>query len=67
MEGGDLDEYLGKHFKANKSISKDRVVEWLKQMVSALKYLHSKSIHHRDIKPLSVNIYFSSNKSNKFY
>ena len=62
MEGGNLDEYLENHFTANRTISKYLVVEWLKQMVSALKYLHSKIYYHGDIKPRSVNIYISSNK-----
>ena len=48
MEGGDLDDYLTENFEV---ISKDHVVEWLKQMVSALKYLHSKKAIHRDFKP----------------
>jgi serine/threonine protein kinase len=40
---------LALHIK--KSIKRDLLIKWFKQLVSSLKYLHSYNVFHRDLKP----------------
>ena len=47
FQSGDLDQYL----KKNKNLERSLVINWLKQIVSPIKYLHENNCIHRDIKP----------------
>lgn len=42
---------LYSHFKKNKALKQDDASRKLRDVLSAVAYMHSKSIAHRDIKP----------------
>lgn len=52
VSGGDLNGYLQSHAK----LAEDLALCMSKQMLSALEYLHSQNITHRDIKPDNILI-----------
>ena len=45
MQFGDLESYL-----ETNSLEEEKLLDWFKQIVNGLRYLHSKDCHHRDIK-----------------
>ncbi len=51
---GSLSDLLGELMKTGSSVSKEQRLIWFKQLMSALAYIHSKSIAHRDIKPANI-------------
>jgi calcium-dependent protein kinase len=64
--GGDLSKCLEKYKeKYNKSFSEEIVQYLMKQIVTAIKYCHSKKILHRDIKPENILIKFNSKEDIK--
>ena len=61
--GGDLSKCLEKYKeKYNRPFSEEIVQYLMKQIVTAIKYCHSKKILHRDIKPENILIKFNSKK-----
>lgn len=42
------------HFKKNKTLPEAEVAKKMRQMASAIKYLHENTIAHRDIKPENI-------------
>ena len=53
-EKGDLYNQLIKQAKSGKYFPEKIIINWLVQICSALKYIHSKHIIHRDIKPQNI-------------
>ena len=45
---------LFSHFKKNKTLPEPEVAKKMRQMASAIKYLHENAIAHRDIKPENI-------------
>ncbi|CRG93120.1 NIMA related kinase 4, putative [Plasmodium gallinaceum] len=59
-KGGDLYHYIQNKKKQNTPIKEKRILIWLTQILTALKFLHSNHILHRDMK--SLNILIDSDK-----
>lgn len=59
-KGGDLYHYIQNKKKRNTPIKEKRILIWLTQILTALKFLHSNHILHRDMK--SLNILIDSDK-----
>jgi NIMA (never in mitosis gene a)-related kinase 1/4/5 len=55
--GGDLGQLIKSHKQKNSYFPESQIVDWMKQLLAALKYLDSKRIIHRDIK--SSNVYIT--------
>uniref|UniRef100_K1RCF7 non-specific serine/threonine protein kinase n=1 Tax=Magallana gigas TaxID=29159 RepID=K1RCF7_MAGGI len=49
---GDLEQYLKS--RKGKSLEEQRIVEWFRQICSALEYLHGRNVLHRDIKTQNI-------------
>lgn len=49
---GDLRQFLDK--RIGNPLEEKRIVEWFRQICSALEYLHRKNVLHRDIKPQNI-------------
>ncbi|XP_061178716.1 serine/threonine-protein kinase Nek3-like [Saccostrea echinata] len=49
---GDLSQFLER--RCGKSLDEQRIVEWFRQICSALQYLHSRNVLHRDMKTQNV-------------
>ena len=45
MQFGDLERYL-----ETNCLEEEKLLDWFKQIVNGLRYLHSKDCQHRDIK-----------------
>ena len=59
--GGDLYNFLQKYQEKNKSAFSEEIVQYLmRQIMSAMHYLHSKNIMHRDIKLENILLKFDS-------
>jgi serine/threonine protein kinase len=55
-ERGDLATCMTDYRKRKEHMSESKAVRWLHQMSSALEYVHSLKMLHRDLKPLNVFI-----------
>lgn len=56
---GDLDQYIKSLRKQRSRLQMDQVIDLFIQLLSAIKFLHSKKILHRDIK--TSNIFLKRN------
>jgi serine/threonine protein kinase len=50
LKGGDLDVRFKKLKKENKTLSEEQVLDWTVQLLSAVNYMHSRRVLHRDLK-----------------
>lgn len=58
-DGGDMDIILQEYKKTGESVVESQVIEWLQQLLKALRYLHHQHILHRDLK--AKNIFIKAN------
>jgi serine/threonine protein kinase len=49
-KGGDLDVRFKKLKKENKRLSETQILDWFIQLLSAIHYMHSRRVLHRDLK-----------------
>jgi NIMA (never in mitosis gene a)-related kinase len=50
LKGGDLDVRFKKLKKENKKLNEQQVLDWFVQLLSAVNYMHSRRVLHRDLK-----------------
>lgn len=55
LQGGDLDSYIVKKREEMQHFSISDILHWSKEILLGLKYIHSNSVVHRDIKPKYEN------------
>lgn len=53
-EGGDLSKRIKARAKANQLFSQHQILDWFVQIASALRFVHSKRILHRDLKTNNI-------------
>jgi serine/threonine protein kinase len=58
---GDLQRYLNKYKNQGKNLSISKIIQYFKQLLEGLSYLHEKKLMHRDLKPAVERIEFLTN------
>jgi NIMA (never in mitosis gene a)-related kinase 11 len=56
-DGGDLDVFLARLRKTGNFLDEDQILTWLVELVSAVMYIHSRGVLHRDIKTRNIFIH----------
>jgi serine/threonine protein kinase len=57
-KGGDLNNKIKKTKESpQKKFETENIINWTKDILNGMKYLHDKKIIHRDLKPRSLNFY----------
>lgn len=54
LQGGSLQEKLDEAESSGQAIEAVKVESWLRDVLSALAYLHGREVYHRDIKPANI-------------
>lgn len=65
FQGGDLDQRFKKNKKEGIKLSEEQVLDWTVQLLSAVNYMHSRRVLHRDLKARLVR--FRQSKSLNSY
>ena len=66
FKGGDLDQRFKKNKKEGIKLSEEQVLDWTVQLLSAVGYMHSRRVLHRDLKARLVRFRQSKFKIFKF-
>jgi NIMA (never in mitosis gene a)-related kinase len=54
VSGGDLKRAIESQKICGEPFEEKTIVEWIRQLLSALKYIHEQKILHRDVKPANI-------------